>query len=533
MKTIQYVFLGVLALFMASGPFTSCTNLDETIYHEITADNYYQSSEEVITALMRPWAHLCGALTITKNPWILNELSADGVAWPQKGRHGYDNGDWIRIHRHQWTSQETRVRGSWTLLFQGVGYANNMLADIEKIDFEKLNVPISKAQAIAEMKIFRAYCYWYLLDMFRDVPIVEDLTTLNPETRDRTEVFAYIEKEIKENLGNLSEDRSKTYGRVSKWGAYALLSRLYLNAETYTGTPHWDDCISASNEVAKGGFVLDANWNDPFKVNNDQVSKENIWVIVCDQVYAAGNVWYQRWFHYAHQLAWNLKSSTHNALVCQPTFYDSFDDTDKRKTEGFLIGTQYPRKKDENGNYYFDTTAGPLLGSEEYKGEPLVLVNHIVAMDKGEENSGARSVKYEIVEQSLNNQDNDWVLFRYSEVISNKAEALMRKNGGAATQEVVDLINSVRQRCFDPADWEKAKYAVSTLTMDELLSERGREFAFEGTRRSDLVRFNKFVTASWWDKSASNEPRYNIFPIPQLQLEANQNLKPNEANSLF
>jgi hypothetical protein len=531
MKTVHSIFAAI-ALCMA-GTFTACTDLDETIYHEITADNYYQTAEEVTAALMRPWGHFCGTLTITKNPWILNELSADGVAWPQKGRHGYDNGDWIRIHRHQWTSQETRVRGSWNLLYQGIGYANNMLADIEMIDFEQLHVPIGKAQAIAEMKVYRALCYWYLLDMYRDVPIVEGLDALNPETRDRAEVFDYIEKEIRDNVGNLSEDRVKTYGRVSKWGAYALLSRLYLNAEAYTGTPRWDDCISACNEAAGGGFVIDPNWNDPFKADNDQVSGENIWVIIYDQVYAAGNVWYQRWLHYAHQTSWNLKSATHNALVCQPSFYDSFDDADKRKTEGFVIGTQYPRKKDDNGNYYFDTSEEPLLGSEEYKGEPLVLVNYIEAMDKGEENSGARSIKYEIEEQSVNNQDNDWPLFRYAEVLYNKAEALMRKNGGTATQEAVDIVNSVRRRCYEPADWEAARYTVATLTLDELLKERGREFAFEGTRRSELVRFNKFVTAAWWDKPASNEPKYNIFPIPQQQLEANQNLKPNEANSLF
>ena len=69
--------------------------------------------------------------------------------------------------------------------------------------------------------------------------------------------------------------------------------------------------------------------------------------------------------------------------------------------------------------------------------------------------------------------------------------------------------------------------------MDEFLAEKGREFAFEGIRRTDLVRFNKFVTTSWWDKTASNEPKRNIFPIPQRQLDANANLSPNEANSLL
>ena len=109
----------------------------------------------------------------------------------------------------------------------------------------------------------------------------------------------------------------------------------------------------------------------------------------------------------------------------------------------------------------------------------------------------------------------------------------MRKNGGKATQEVVDMINSVRQRSFKAEDWEKAKYTTATLTMDEFLAEKGKEFAFEGIRRTDLVRFNKFVTTSWWDKTASNEPKRNIFPIPQRQLDANANLSPNEANSLF
>ncbi|MDR2859200.1 MAG: RagB/SusD family nutrient uptake outer membrane protein [Mediterranea sp.] len=533
MKAKIYFYTSLIALFISGSFFTSCTNLDETIYHQITADNYYQTSDEVIAALMRPWGHFCGTMPVGQAPWLLQELAADGAAWCQKGRHGYDNGDWIRLHRHQWTAMEGQIRTNWNLLFQGIGYANNMLADLEKIDFEALNVPISKAQAVAEMKVYKAFCYWFLLDMFRDIPIIESLTDLNPETKDRAEVFAYIEKEIKDNLGNLSEDKVKTYGRVSKWGAYALLARLYLNAEAYTGTPRWDDCINACNEVTKGGFAIDTNWNDPFKANNDQVSKENIWVVIYDQIYASGNGWYQRWLHYAHQTGWNLQSGPWNGLVTQPSFYDSFDDNDKRKTEGFLIGTQYPRKKNAEGQYYFDTTAEPLLGSEEYKGEPLVFVNYIQAMDKGEENSGARSIKYEIIEQSNANQDNDWVLFRYSETIFNKAEALIRKNGGAPTQEAVDLVNSVRQRAFAPADWSKAQYTLSTLTLDELIKERGREFAFEGTRRSDLVRFNKFVTVSWWDKEASNNAGYNIFPIPQLQLDANQNLKPNEANAIF
>ena len=89
-------------------------------------------------------------------------------------------------------------------------------------------------------------------------------------------------------------------------------------------------------------------------------------------------------------------------------------------------------------------------------------------------------------------------MFRYSEVIYNKAEALMRKNGGKATQEVVDMINSVRQRSFKAEDWEKAKYTTATLTMDEFLAEKGREFCFRRNPPYRLGSFQQFVTTSWW-----------------------------------
>lgn len=527
------IFISAITLLLGLGGLASCTNLDEELFSEVTANEFYKSSDEVVAAIMRPWGHFCGTMPVAQAPWLLQELSADGAAWCQKGRHGYDGGDWIRLHRHEWTPIERQIETAWKHMYQGIGLNNKFIEDFKTLDFEALGVPVSKEQAIAELRLNRAFCYWNLLDLYREIPITETLEELNPESKSAQEVFDYIEKEIKESIPHLSDDKAKTYGRVSKWGAYALLAKLYLNAEVYTGTPRWDDCIAACNEVGQGNFMLDVNWNDPFKVDNDQTSKEVIWAIVFDQIYAKGNGWYVRWLHYAHQKGWNLLSGPWNGLVTQPTFFDLFTDNDKRKSEGFLIGLQYPRKKDRDGNYYFDKSAGPLLGSEEYKDQPLEFVNYIEAMDKGKENSGARSVKYETIEQSTSDQDNDWVLFRYADILFMKAEALMRKNGNTANQEVVDLVNSVKVRAFSDEDWKTAAYTTSTLTMDELINERGREFAFEGTRRSDLIRFGKFVTTSWWDKKALNNEAYNIFPIPQKQLDSNQNLKPNAANKLF
>src|SRR5690625_6896697 len=93
----------------------------------------------------------------------------------------------------------------------------------------------------------------------------------------------------------------------------------------------------------------------------------------------------------------------------------------------------------------------------------------------------------------------------------------MRKNAGQATQEAVDLINASRKRAFTEENWESEKYTTTTLTLDELLAERGREFFFEGKRRTDLIRVDKFTTESWWDHEPSESYR-NLFPIPERQI---------------
>ena len=104
----------------------------------------------------------------------------------------------------------------------------------------------------------------------------------------------------------------------------------------------------------------------------------------------------------------------------------------------------------------------------------------------------------------------------------------MRKNNGAATPVAVDLINQCKKRAFSAADWSAEAYTTNTLTMDELLAERGREFVFEGKRRSDMIRFEKFVTASWWDHQPSNDKKWKLFPIPRKQLVINTKLKQND-----
>lgn len=150
-------------------------------------------------------------------------------------------------------------------------------------------------------------------------------------------------------------------------------------------------------------------------------------------------------------------------------------------------------------------------------------------MATGEENSGARFNKYKTGRLSdPNYRENHFMIYRLTEIYFDKAEALMRKNNKMATQEAVDLINESRKRAFATADWPAAAYTTATLTMDELLAEKGREFVFEGKRRTDIIRFGRFNSGSWWDHTPTNDVNKEVYPIPSTQIANNPNLKQND-----
>ncbi|MFT7056150.1 MAG: hypothetical protein ACJAR3_001781 [Roseivirga sp.] len=107
--------------------------------------------------------------------------------------------------------------------------------------------------------------------------------------------------------------------------------------------------------------------------------------------------------------------------------------------------------------------------------------------------------------------DNDYVLFRYGEVLLMKAEATARLNGNWSDATALALVNQVRSRA--------GVAAFSSMTEGQFLAERGREMFQESIRRTDLVRFNRWGDA-WWEKAAHNNANLNIFPIPNDQIQA-------------
>lgn len=518
--------------------FSGCMDLSETFYSQLSKDNFYNNRVEVMQGVLRPFTHMQAWLAPTGQNgfYYHSEMAADQVAWPQKGRHGFDGGDHIRLHYHTWTPDEPRMRNAWSLMWEGVGYVNAILGDLETLDIAKAGLTEEDRQKlIAEVKVMRAYHYMRIMDMWGNVPIITKVgEPLNPPTAPRAEVFQFVMNELEENVEMLEPLSQALVGRVSKAAGYAMLSELYLNAEKWSGTPMWDKCIQYSDKVinGEGGSLtgtmqLDPDILGPFR-NNNHLSPENIFQFAFSREGGFTFNWAGFYFGYGNMSqALNVTYSGWNAFVVIPTAFDAFEEKDVRKKEWFLFGPQY-----------FYNTQNPIIGTEEYDGQPLVYVNSIRrnsegqegegSMTDGEENSGARFHKYRSgTVDDPGYWENDYVIYRLTEIYFNKAEAIMRQNGGVANQQAVDLINESRKRAFSEADWAEAAYTTSTLTMDELLAERGREFIFEGKRRTDLIRFGKFTTGDWWDHRPTNDPNLELFPIPQIQITSNPNLQQN------
>jgi len=545
MKHIKkFVKIAALALPLLAVT-NACTDLDENIYDKLVTNNFYNNRNEVLSAVLRPYTHANAWVTPGQDGWWrLNELSADQLAWPVKGRHGQDGGRWLRLHYHSWTPDDDFVWGAWRLMWWGLGLCTDPIESLEARTASEMGITEEeKASFVAELKLLRAFHYLKLMDLYGNIPTVTAVgDPVSPPTQPRAEVFNFIEKEILDNIDSAPKLSSAMLGRMSQAGAYAMLVELYLNAETWTGTARWDDCIAAADKLISGEAgglngpaTLDPNITDTFKPSN-YTSKEILFSIAYEFQRADFTPqWPGDFYHFQQRYIYGGARNGNDGVVVIPGVYSTFADNDKRKTEWMLEGPQYR----------YDDPTQPVIasGGNEYDGQPLVFVDNIRKnttlqsgqdpstlpsdMTQGEENSGVRFNKYKL--GALEDPDyngTDWAIYRLSWIYFAKAEALMRKNGGTATPEAVDLINQVKQRAFAPADWDAAKYTPETLTMDELLAERGREFIFEGFRRQDLIRFGKFTTASWWDHQPT-DPNKQLFPIPRNQTILNSNLVQN------
>jgi hypothetical protein len=508
MKKLTYIFF--LSFMIIAG----CTDLNVDVYSDITSENFFLTEEQVLSAAGPAYTSLKG-VAVPENMWGMTELTTDEFLIPTRGSDWYNDGIYQRFHRHTWYATDFIFNNTWSVLYEGVANCNRVIFQYNQVE-EQSDALISVSN---ELKALRALYYFFVLDLWGNAPLVDRYDVpedFAPEITPRGEIFEFIDSSLTAAVDVLNpEKNTETYGRFHRWAAYTLLAKIYLNAEVYIGQPMYGKCIAMCDSViASGLYSIEDDYFSNFLANNES-SDENIFVVPYDNL---GDIDWARIFnihlwtlHGSNRETFDIEQSPWNGVCGVPSFVRSYD-TDDLRLNAWLTGQQ------------FSATGDSLFCTKGEAGQPLNFTIDFDDMEYATEYDGARIAKYEY-DGAVNYQmPNDYVVFRYADVLLMKAEALMRQNGGAATAEAVNLVNQVRARAFDG---DESKYhTTATLTLDALLAERGWELCSEGWRRNDLIRFGKYNDPS--DFRPEPAPDYcNLFPIPQDQINANPNLAQN------
>lgn len=485
-RTYKYLVLGLLLVSQA------CTDLTEKTYDVIPTESFGQTEAQK-AALIGPLYNRVG--DYWGNYFWIN-TSTDEQVIPTRGGDWGDGGQWVRMHQQTWDAIQDngRFNGIWNWCYNTITSINLQLASA------------TDASTIAELKALRAFFHYIAMDHFGNVIIADGVSSGNPQQSKRVEVYNFIESELLEAYPNLSETVGGIYyGRFNKYVVDMILAKLYLNAEVYTGTAQWAKAVEYSTKIIDSGkFSLPADFFSTFSVRNEG-SPEIILATPFDRTKRTGFNIEMPVLHYRQQLEFNIANSPWNGPCAVTDFYNSFTDADVRKGM-WMVGQRYAA----NGT--------PLTDD----GIPLILNPEIpaIVMPGGADTRmrGARAAKYEIQRNNTTqHQDNDFVVYRLGDAILMRAEANLRLGNTAAA---VTDVNIIRARAGVPA------YTAATLTLPELLAERGREMAWENHRRQDLIRFGQFTKA--WQFKPVTDAHVNIFPIPNDQISLNPNLKQND-----
>ncbi|TVR12655.1 MAG: RagB/SusD family nutrient uptake outer membrane protein [Balneolaceae bacterium] len=521
-KLLIKLTLSILLIFIYG---IACTDLTE---ETPDAQTSLDSEEEFIAALGE-------AYTILGNSWGSNgkglypmtEVSTDEMVVPQRGADWFDGGVWIQTHRHTTPVDHGPTGQTWNFLFSGVNATSRLILQFETLaDAGQLDMEMAES-FIGELRVLRGFYYYWLLDTFGNVPIIDNFAEVagNPPNNTdfqagRTELFNFIESEVLESIDGLSDDPRASYGRMHQDAAHFLLGKLYLNAEVYLGTPRWNDAVAHFDAVINSGnYNLEPDYFANFAVQNSGAS-ETIFAIPYDEIFLPGFNFHHATLHYNHQFTWNFEQQPWNGYATLAEFYRSFEEDDVRKgdgqTRGLLVGPQY----DIAGNPLIDGDIGPDHHLTLTADIPSITMTGDLAQPSREK--GARFAKFEYEIGATPDLSNDFPVFRYADALLSKAEALWRQNPGDA--EALMLVNQIRERA--------GVAPFGQLTAENLVAERGRELYTEMWRRQDLIRFDGIdggetrFNDPWWEKNVSPAHR-NVFPIPQDQMDANPNLNQN------
>ena len=492
----------------------SCTKLDEKYNSQTTYDPNASagSNPNAANLLTAVYSSIRGTFQGQEGVWALSEMTTDELIGPTRGGDWDDNGAWRVLHSHRFDADHIRIRE----VYENLGSVIYQATDLLRFN--------PTPQQAAEARLLRAMASYLWLDGWDQVPYrAPGESTVDPaKVRKGLDALTYIISEINAALPNLPAGPATI---ANKNAARVLLMKCYLNKGVYSNrlSPTFDaaDMQQVSNladQIAAGGYSFSVNYFDNFAPGNNVIGKENIWTQENVGGSSSGNI-RSRWHSTTH---YNQNPSGWNGFSTLSDFYNKFEASDKRR------GVAYPTNSPIYTNPGNRTNIGFLAGQQynlstdsalkDRTGAPLSFKPEVSIIEKGTnlEVTGIRAYKYAIdyVNADNGNWDNDYVYFRLADVMLMKAEAKLRTNDAAGALMIVNAIRA-----------DRGATTLASLSLDNLIDERGRELYLESWRRQDLIRFGKFLQA-YQEKPASSAT-YLLFPIPNTQLAANPNLIQN------
>ena len=283
---------------------SSCTNLDEVVYDQLTAEEYFANftEEDIPAALGTIYSDLrslyAGWSAHTEGCWLFtNEESADGWVTPSRGGAWYDGGIYQRLNSHTWNIDDAHMLGNWRKAYTGINTCNRLMYEFENANIQ----PDTKEKLMAELHVARAFWYYVLCDMFGNVPLVTKYDVPDgwlPETSPRKDIFDFVVKELRDYRGLPTK---KGYGRWDYYAATMLLAKMYLNAEAWVGESYWQEVVDLCDEIISSKqYSLDSDYKQIFVTENEN-SPEIILACCNDEVFDSGepfliHLWtHQRW----------------------------------------------------------------------------------------------------------------------------------------------------------------------------------------------------------------------------------------------
>ena len=544
----------IFMTFMLMVMLWSCTKLDELVLDESLTGNV--SEDEVVTSVVAPVYANLSRLFLHTHLFCLQEISTDeGILPARGGKDWYDGGVFIQLHQHEYLPTNNKIKDTWndlTIMLSRSVSAIETLTPLAETD-------ASAKAFLAEVRGMRAYYNMMMLDLWGVAFKKDDPNELSTVLR-RNDAVEYIRTELEEIVSELKTDVGP--GRLTQGGAYALLTRLHINAPVWRDpystnfdftSDDMDKVIEYSTKVIEDyDYMMSPEYFACFN-NDNHTNKELIFAI--DQrpdLSSSHNrmcYWSMSGSFYGNPLFPNGDGTDGGAITQEfyQSWVDAYGDVDPADADcrffwerlivpedntiaaedfklnrgiyrGLQIGLQndghkQPFHVDEEGEYFLGPVKDVRRAAED------AYVDYVLEIDFTAEgsdyNRGYRVEKYEWSSVSTNGTnmgEHDLVIVRLADMYMLRAEAKLHKGDAAGALADVNFVRASRT-----ARPEVTPPALSELDLDILFRERGFEFYWEHQRRTDMIRFGKYEDPLI--EKTNNDVRKRLFPIPQTAID--------------